>query len=171
MGKVLRLVEAREESKATSLPEDFCWFWEEYPRKEKKGDAFKAWRQTVNDRPVMVKLFAPTSSMSSLYVIEFYKLAMRIAMGEPLSDGAKRALLAGVRGIDSTRGALGMHARNDRVVAPVHQMDPRIDMRAAFRQPREARRIGHHRPGEDAPHHALRHYDVERSFHSPALPR
>lgn len=60
----------------------------------------------------------PTTSMSSLYVIEFYKLAMRVAMGEPLSDGPKRALLAGVRGIDSTGGAVGIQARSQSVGIP-----------------------------------------------------
>lgn len=58
MGKVLKLGEAREESRTASLPEDFCWFWEEYPRKEKKGDAFKAWRQTESIRPAIEEVIA-----------------------------------------------------------------------------------------------------------------
>jgi hypothetical protein len=58
MGEVLKLVEAREESRTTSLPEDFCWFWSEYPRKEKKGDAFKAWQQTKQIRPPVEEVIA-----------------------------------------------------------------------------------------------------------------
>ena len=48
----------QEEARQSSLPEDFCWFWSEYPRKEKKGDAFKAWRQTESIRPSIEELIA-----------------------------------------------------------------------------------------------------------------
>lgn len=58
MGKILKLVEAKDESKVSGLPEDFCWFWSEYPRKEKKGDAFKAWKQTENIRPQAEEVIA-----------------------------------------------------------------------------------------------------------------
>jgi hypothetical protein len=36
--------------------EDFDLFWANYPRKQKKWDARKAWAQTANDRPDMKTL-------------------------------------------------------------------------------------------------------------------
>ena len=58
MGKLVQLNLVKEESRANSLPEDFVWFWSEYPRKEKKGDAFKAWQQTKNIRPPIEEIIA-----------------------------------------------------------------------------------------------------------------
>ena len=58
MGEVVKLKAIKEEARQSSLPEDFCWFWSEYPRKEKKGDAFKAWKQTENIRPQAEEVIA-----------------------------------------------------------------------------------------------------------------
>ena len=55
-GVKLKLV--REESRISSLPEDFVWWWQCYPRKEKKGDAWKAWQQTESIRPQIEELIA-----------------------------------------------------------------------------------------------------------------
>ena len=55
---MLRLKEIQEEARRANLPEDFCWFWSEYPRKEKKGDAFKAWKQTESMRPPIEEIIA-----------------------------------------------------------------------------------------------------------------
>ena len=37
---------------------EFELFWECYPKKKKKGDAFKAWKQTVELRPPIEKIVA-----------------------------------------------------------------------------------------------------------------
>ena len=55
MGKVISL---HEKVRVENLPEDFLWFWSEYPRKEKKGDAYKAWNQTQGIRPVTEEVIA-----------------------------------------------------------------------------------------------------------------
>jgi tetratricopeptide (TPR) repeat protein/predicted Ser/Thr protein kinase len=60
----------------------------------------------------------PSTATSSRYVIEFYKRAMRLAMGEPLTDGARRALLANVRSIDTTPPPVGTQARAQSVGVP-----------------------------------------------------
>ncbi len=58
MGEVHKLKEVKDEARTSSLPEDFVWFWSEYPRKEKKGDAFKAWKQTESIRPPIEAVIA-----------------------------------------------------------------------------------------------------------------
>lgn len=62
MGEVLKLAKVKEDSRTENLPEDFCWFWSEYPRKEKKGDAYKAWLQTEKIRPAAEELMAKVIS-------------------------------------------------------------------------------------------------------------
>ena len=58
VAEIHKLRKIEETSRAQPLPEDFCWFWSEYPRKEKKGDAFKAWNQTASVRPEIEELIA-----------------------------------------------------------------------------------------------------------------
>ena len=67
MGEVHKLREVKDESKVSGLPEDFCWFWSEYPRKEKKGDAFKAWKQTENIRPQAEEVIAAVNKYADKY--------------------------------------------------------------------------------------------------------
>lgn len=38
------------------MDKDFERFWEEYPKKRSKGDAFKAWNQTASKRPPIAKI-------------------------------------------------------------------------------------------------------------------
>jgi hypothetical protein len=52
MGKVVQLTEQNAKL------EDFELFWEMYPRKKKKGDAFKAWNQTSGLRPPIEEILA-----------------------------------------------------------------------------------------------------------------
>lgn len=37
---------------------DFDLFWESYPKKKSKGDAFKAWKQTESIRPPIEEILA-----------------------------------------------------------------------------------------------------------------
>jgi ribonuclease D len=48
----------REQARGSVFPEDFLWFWSEYPNKKAKLDALKAWRQTAGDRPATEELIA-----------------------------------------------------------------------------------------------------------------
>jgi hypothetical protein len=52
MGKVVQL------SEQNAKLEGFELFWEIYPRKKKKGDALKAWKQTENVRPDIEEIMA-----------------------------------------------------------------------------------------------------------------
>ena len=51
MAEIHKLEVVQKNARTANLPEDFCWFWEEYPRKKAKLDALKAWNQTANIRP------------------------------------------------------------------------------------------------------------------------
>ena len=54
MGKVISL---KDPVTGRSL-DDFDLFWENYPRKKKKGDAMKAWKQTEPYRPPIEEILA-----------------------------------------------------------------------------------------------------------------
>lgn len=54
MPRALKLVDPLS-GKALS---DFDWFWEEYPRKRSKGDAYKAWLSTATVRPDIEAIIA-----------------------------------------------------------------------------------------------------------------
>lgn len=53
MPRALKLVDTNSKPLA-----DFDWFWENYPRKKSKGDAFKAWQQTAAIRPDTEEILA-----------------------------------------------------------------------------------------------------------------
>lgn len=55
-GAQLKLSGLREEARSSIYPEDFLWFWSEYPKKKAKLDALKAWRETEDLRPEIEKL-------------------------------------------------------------------------------------------------------------------
>jgi len=52
MGKVVEITQANAKLS------DFELFWEVYPRRQKKGDASKAWLQTENIRPSIEEIIA-----------------------------------------------------------------------------------------------------------------
>ena len=52
MGKVVRI------SEVNAKLSDFELFWEIYPRRQKKGDALKAWLQTESLRPCIEEIIA-----------------------------------------------------------------------------------------------------------------
>jgi hypothetical protein len=60
----------------------------------------------------------PGTNVSSTYVFEFYKNVLRIAMGEPMTEGMKRSLVAGVQGMDQLPAPVGDQARNGSVSVP-----------------------------------------------------
>lgn len=66
MGKVtsLFLNSAREQPHAA---DDFAWFWDAYPRKKKKLDAERAWRQTADLRPPIEALIAALDKQVAEY--------------------------------------------------------------------------------------------------------
>lgn len=55
---VYRIKEVQENARAQALPEDFAWFWSEYPRKVAKGAAYRAWLKTKDHRPEIEELIA-----------------------------------------------------------------------------------------------------------------
>lgn len=52
VGKVVAIDER------TAKLNDFELFWEFYPRRQKKGDAYKAWLQTENIRPCIEEIIS-----------------------------------------------------------------------------------------------------------------
>jgi len=52
------VVKLQVSSRNSHFPEDFLWFWEEYPNKKAKLDALKAWKQTADVRPETEELIA-----------------------------------------------------------------------------------------------------------------
>lgn len=54
----VRQLKIVDTSKKSQEEADWLWFWENYPRKKSKGDAFKAWQQTVAIRPDTEELIA-----------------------------------------------------------------------------------------------------------------
>ena len=61
----LKLPGIREQARNSIFPEDFLWFWSEYPNKKAKLDALKAWRETADLRPDTEKLIAAIATQKS----------------------------------------------------------------------------------------------------------
>lgn len=57
-GNTDRFARIKEQARTSIFPEDFLWFWDEYPNKKAKLDALKAWKQTADLRPEMEELIA-----------------------------------------------------------------------------------------------------------------
>lgn len=60
-----KLASAREQARTGVFPEDFLWFWAEYPNKKAKLDALKAWKQTADLRPPTEELIAAVNRQKS----------------------------------------------------------------------------------------------------------
>lgn len=57
---------ARDDAHKSALfPEDFLWFWSEYPNKKAKLDALKAWKQTAELRPDTEEIIAAISTQKN----------------------------------------------------------------------------------------------------------
>ncbi|HKS05583.1 MAG TPA: serine/threonine-protein kinase [Gemmatimonadaceae bacterium] len=60
----------------------------------------------------------PGTNRSSAQVIELYSLALRVAMGEPVTPDMRRMLQASVRAIDTASGPFGNQARSGSLSIP-----------------------------------------------------
>src|SRR5262249_29460986 len=54
----------------------------------------------------------PGSTISSEYILQFFKLVLQIGMGDSVTAGMRRGLLAGMQGIEKAPGPTGAQARN-----------------------------------------------------------
>ena len=57
-GGQMSLAQIAEQARTSIFPEDFLYFWSEYPCKKAKLDALKAWRQTADLRPPIEEVIA-----------------------------------------------------------------------------------------------------------------
>ena len=65
MGTVRKLQAVQKEARTSGLPEDFCWFWEEYPAKKAKLAALAAWKQTADVRPPIEEIIAAIAAQKN----------------------------------------------------------------------------------------------------------
>ena len=63
----LKLPGIAEQARASIYPEDFLWFWSEYPNKQNKLDALKAWQQTADLRPPVEQVIAAIATQLRSY--------------------------------------------------------------------------------------------------------
>ena len=64
-GEQLRLPEIQEQARNSIFPEDFLWFWSEYPSKKAKLEALRAWRKTADIRPDTEQLIAAIAAQKN----------------------------------------------------------------------------------------------------------
>ena len=64
-GEQLKLPGIAEEARNSIYPEDFLWFWSEYPNKKGKLEALRMWRQTADLRPDIESIIAAVNNQKN----------------------------------------------------------------------------------------------------------